>query len=953
MQTGQKVLLIDAYAIIYRSFFAFQKNPRINSRGENTSAIFGFVNSVEEVIRRVEPQYVAVGFDPSGKTFRHEIYDAYKAQREKTPEVITWSVPWIQKILDAMEIPIVEVAGFEADDVIGTMAKRLEDKGYTTYMFTPDKDYGQLVSDQIYMYKPRHASNQYEVLGINEINERYGLASPLQMIDYLGLVGDASDNIPGCPGVGEVTAKKLLSQFGSIDEIIAHAGELKGALSEKISKNVEQIKLSQYLATIRTDVPIDLDRILCKERNKGFDPRKLEEIYRHLEFRNFVSKIAQKEVLPKMEKKKEQQYSLWDTPENAQEIQRISSTKNGQIQSDENPEIPTYGEGDSKKSILKSLKNSPHSYYLIESEAEIAALFEKISLQKIIAFDTETSDIDPIRAEIVGISFCWQAHEAYYIPLGVHKEKILRQHVKPILENKASTKVGQNVKYDTIVLKKYGIEVEGPIFDTMVAHYLLEPDQRHNMDFLAEKYLNYETIHIEEIIGAKGKHQKNMKDLSPTEVYEYAAEDADITFQLYEFFRRTIDESDLQELCYDIEMPLVRVLADMEGTGVRIDQDTLKQSSTTLNQKLIEIEQEIQNIAGCTFNVNSPKQIGEVLFEKMNIDAKAKKTKSGQYSTSEDVLEKIKSKHPIVEKILEQRQVKKLVSTYIDALPELVNPQTGKIHTTYNQTVTATGRLSSSNPNLQNIPVREALGREIRKAFAAKEGEVFLSADYSQIELRLMAHLSGDENMIDAFQKGQDIHTATAAKIYKTPLQEVVPEMRRRAKTANFGIIYGISAFGLAERMGVTRTEAKELIDGYFETYPGVKKYMEDCIQVAKEKGWVETLFRRKRFLPDIHSQNGNVRGYAERNAINAPIQGTAADIIKVAMVRIHAALKQGGYQTQMVMQVHDELNFIVPQAEINAVKEMVRYEMEHALSLNVPLTVDLGIGQNWLEAHS
>jgi DNA polymerase-1 len=960
MDSSKTLFLLDAYALIYRAYYGFINNPRMNSKGQNTSAIFGFLNTLEDLLRRENPSHIAVAFDPPGPTFRHEAFEKYKAQRPATPEVISWSVPWIKKIIEAFEIPIVEVSGFEADDVIGTLAGLAEKQGYTVYMMTPDKDYGQLVTDRVFMYKPKYGSNEIEIMGPEQVTLKYGLTNPIQMIDYLGLVGDSSDNIPGCPGVGDVSARKLLAQFGSIENLLNNTDQLKGALKEKIENNKEQIEFSRFLATIRLDVPIAFNEEAMHRDPVNQD--QLRQLYEELEFRTHLTKLSNSKpglsekkiepvVVAKPTSKKQAapsgQISLWGEPE--PEMEKVPASM-----SFENSVNVDNGEGDAEFSNLRGLSDVPHSYYLVDSEEEFDRFLAEIGKQEFFAFDSETTGLDAIEAEVVGLSFSWVKNQAYYIPVPPGKEgteKIKR--LKPILEKKGILKIGQNLKYDMVVLKKYDLDVQGPFFDTMVAHYLLQPEQRHNMDVLAEIYLNYRTIHIEELIGPKGKGQKNMRDLSPSEICDYAAEDADITLQLKEVLEKEIRANDLDYLCYEVEMPLVKVLTDMETSGVEIDRNALKDSSLKMTADLARMEAEIQAMAGVNFNVNSPKQIGEILFERLEIGGKAKKTKTGQYSTSEDVLEGLKSKHPIVELILDQRGMKKLLSTYIDALPELINQRTGKIHTSFNQAVTATGRLSSSNPNLQNIPVRDAQGREIRKAFSAEPGNVFLSADYSQIELRLMAHLSQDAFMIQAFRDDLDIHAATAAKIYKIPLEEVSSDMRRKAKTANFGIIYGISVFGLAERMGVSRGEAKELIDGYFQTYPQVKDYMDVSIQKARENGWVETLYHRKRFLQDIHSQNATVRGYAERNAINAPIQGTAADIIKIAMVKISKALERDGLKTTMILQVHDELNFIVPENELEVVKTLVAYEMENAVQLDVPLKADVGVGANWLESHS
>ncbi len=964
MDTSKTLFLLDAYALIYRAYYAFINNPRMNSKGQNTSAIFGFLNTLEDLLRRENPSHIAVGFDPPGPTFRHDAYEKYKAQRPKTPEVITWSVPWIKKIIEAFHIPIVEVQGFEADDVIGTMSVMAEKEGFTVFMMTPDKDYGQLVTDHVFMYKPKYGSNEFEIMGPEQVMSKYGLTSPSQMIDYLGLVGDTSDNIPGCPGVGDVSARKLLDQFGSIQNLLNHTDQLKGALKEKIENNKEQIEFSRFLATIKIDVPVEFNE--ADLHRDPVDETALRQIYEELEFRTHLNKLQNlRSAVP--EKKVEQpevqkttakkqpvqvgQFSLWDEPASSEEKM---VTENASINGGENTVNVGEVSNSAEYSNLKGLKEVPHSYYLLDSEEIISRFLAEIKMQDFFSFDTETTGLDAMEAELVGMSFSWKKNEAFYLPVPpgeVGFQKV--RPIKEILEKYKVLKIGQNLKYDMVVLKKYGIDVQGPFFDTMVAHYLLQPEQRHNMDLLAEIFLKYRTIHIDELIGAKGKNQKNMRDLAPTEVYEYAAEDADITLQLKEVLEKEIHDKGLDFLCYEVEMPLVKVLTDMETNGIAIDRAALKETSVIMTAALEKMEAEIQDLAGVTFNVNSPKQIGEILFETLAIGGKAKKTKTGQYSTSEDVLEGLKGKHPIIEKILDQRGMKKLLSTYIDALPELINPRTGKIHSSFNQAVTATGRLSSSNPNMQNIPVRDAQGREIRKAFSAEPGTLFLSADYSQIELRLMAHLSQDPTMIQAFKEDLDIHAATAAKIYKISLNEVSSDMRRKAKTANFGIIYGISVFGLAERMGVSRTEAKELIDGYFNTYPQVKAYMDESIAKARENGWVETLYHRKRYLQDILSQNANVRGFAERNAINAPIQGTAADIIKVAMVKIAQALEKQGLKTTMILQVHDELNFIVPENELEKVKDLVTYEMENAVQLDVPLKADVGVGKNWLEAHS
>ena len=923
----KKLFLLDAYALIYRSYYAFIKNPRINSKGVNTSAVFGFVNTLEDVLKKENPSHIAVGFDPHGPTFRHEAYELYKAQREETPEVIRQSVPIIKEIIRAYNIPILEVNGFEADDVIGTLAKLAEKEGFDTYMMTPDKDYGQLVSQHIFIYKPKFGGGDFEIRGVEEIKQKFSIERPEQVIDILGLMGDASDNIPGCPGVGEKTAIKLVGEFGSVENLLCHTEQLKGALRKKVEENKEQIEFSKFLATIRTDVPIAFnEKELLRE---PIDETRLREIFDELEFRNLADRVLGTTVSKTTVSKTPIQASLFDI-------------------------FPTENTDEEKYSILSDIKTVSHNYQLVDNEYKISALTAKLERAEFFAFDTETTGIDPISAELVGMSFAIQENEAFYVPIpDNHDEAVLIVNkFKKSLGNTNCLKIGQNIKYDYIVLKNYGITVKGKFFDTMVAHYLLQPEQRHNMDYLAEVYLKYKTIHIEELIGPKGKNQLSMRQVPIEKICEYAAEDADITLKLKNVLEKELKKENLEPLFYSIEMPLVRVLAEMEITGVRVDTDALHQSSVMLTEKVERLEQEIYQLAGIEFNVSSARQVGEVLFERLKIDEKAKKTKTGQYSTTEEVLEKLRSRHPIVGKILEQRGVKKLLSTYVNALPELINPKTGKIHTSFNQTVTATGRLSSSNPNLQNIPIRDNEGKEIRKAFIPDAGCLFFSADYSQIELRIMADLSEDPNMIEAFTSGKDIHASTAAKIYKIPIDKVTSDMRRKAKTANFGIIYGISVFGLSDRLNIPRSEAKELINGYFETYPHIKEYMDKSIQVAREKGYVETISGRKRMLPDINSKNSVVRGYAERNAINAPIQGSAADIIKIAMVRIFDRFEKLGLKSRMILQVHDELNFNVPENEIEIVAHIVKEEMENAYHLKVPLIADSGIGKNWLEAH-
>lgn len=924
-----KLFLIDAYALIYRSYYAFLKNPRINSKGMNTSAIFGFINSLEDVLKRENPTHIAVAFDPKGPTFRHEAYELYKAQREETPEVIRQSVPIIKDIIEAYNIPILEVPRFEADDVIGTISKQAEKEGFDVFMMTPDKDYGQLVSDHIFMYRPKFGGD-YEIMGVKEVLNKYSLTSVDQVIDLLGLMGDSSDNIPGCPGVGEKTAQKLLEEYGSIEKLLENTDKLKGALQKRVTENVEQIRFSKFLATIKTDVPIQFDAVKCV-REKPNEAR-LTEIYTELEFRTFINKLTAEEKKPAPAKvaKGPVQGSLFD------------------IFAPEEPSVPKY-------STLADLKSIAHTYHLVDNEEKRENLGRFLLSQEFFAFDTETDGIDPLTAGLVGMSFAVKENEAWYVPVPADAEEAAKviAHFSPALQNPQSLKIGQNIKFDILVLRKYGVRVAGPLFDTMIAHYLLNPELRHGMDYLADTYLKYKTIPIEKLIGPKGKNQLSMRDVPIAQIAEYAAEDADVTLKLKNYFAPELKKEGLESLFFDIEMPLIYVLAEMEETGVKLDTVALKQSSDVLTGELNKLEKEIHELAGVKFNINSTKQVGEILFERLKIEEKAKKTKTGSYSTSEDILEKMRSKHPIVGKLLEYRGLKKLLSTYIDALPELIRPETGKVHTSFNQTVTSTGRLSSTNPNLQNIPIRDDLGREIRKAFIPdNEDCIFFSADYSQIELRIMAHLSKDEHMIEAFRSGADIHAATAAKIYGIPVEEVTSDMRRKAKTANFGIIYGISVFGLAERLNIPRAESKELIDGYFKSYPGIRDYMDESIEVARDKGYVETIYKRKRFLPDIKSHNAIVRGYAERNAINAPIQGSAADIIKVAMVAIFKRFEAEGLKSKMILQVHDELNFNVLKEEQEKVKQIVLEEMEGAIKLEVPLIADCGEGANWLEAH-
>ena len=921
----EKLFLLDAYALIYRAYYAFIKNPRINSKGLNTSAILGFVNTLEEVLSKEHPTHIGIAFDPPGPTFRHEAYEQYKAQREETPEAIRTAVPIIKDIIKAYRIPILEVMGYEADDVIGTLAHQADERGIETYMMTPDKDYGQLVTQNVKIYRPKYGDKDFEVMGIKEVTEKYGINSPEQVIDMLGLMGDTADNIPGCPGVGEKTATKLIQQFGSVEQLLERTDELKGALKTKVETNREQITFSKFLATIKTDVPVTLDMEVLKTEEP--DTETLKRLFEELEFRSLIERKIKKENKP---------------------------VQNTIIQGSLFEEFTDNTTNISENSNLARYNKSDYDYQLIEKKEDRKKIIKLFLTNDFLSLDTETTSTDPINAKLVGLSFSIKENQAFYVPIPqdeTEAQKIVNEF-KVVYENEHIVKIGQNIKYDLMVLQNYGITLKGEIFDTMIAHYLLQPELHHGMDFLAEVYLHYQTIHIEELIGPKGKNQKNMADLSPTQVYEYACEDADVTLKLKNILEPKLKEEGCYELFKNIEMPLMPVLAWMERNGVCIDSDALKETSALYTEKMHQLEEEIHQLAGEPFNIASPKQVGEILFDKLKISDKPKKTKTGQYVTSEDVLESLRQKHLIVEKILEHRGLKKLTGTYLDALPKLINPKTGHIHTSFNQTITTTGRLSSSNPNLQNIPVRNEEGKEIRKAFIPEPGCEFFSADYSQIELRIMAHLSGDTHMIEAFRQGHDIHAATAAKIYKKPIEEVTREERSKAKTANFGIIYGITVFGLAERMGVSRGEAKELIDGYFETYPKVKEYMQKSIDMAREKGYTETICHRKCHLRDINSHNAVVRGYAERNAINAPIQGSAADIIKMAMIAIYHRFQKENLKSKMILQVHDELNFSVLPEEKEQVQHIVIEEMEKAYNMQVPLQADYGWGCNWLEAH-
>ena len=918
-----KLFLFDAYAIIFRSYYAFINRPTINSKGMNTSAILGFCNTLKEIIDKEHPTYLGVAFD-HGKTFRHEAFPAYKAQRDETPEDIKMSVPFIQQILGAMHIPVLQVDGFEADDVIGTLATQAGEKGIETYMLTPDKDYGQLIRPNVYMYRPRHGGG-YDKIGEKEISEKYGIPSAAQVIDLLALMGDSADNYPGCPGVGEKTAAKLINQFGSTEELLAHTDQLKGKMREKVEGAVEDIKMSKFLATIRTDVPCALD--LDALRMTAPDEAKLREIFTSLEFQRMAERFLNKSE--KAEKVVNQQLELFASQ-------------------------PTNGPAVAKNAVLESAKTTPHEYKLIEKEEDAKLLYDFLKTKEILSLDTETTSTNAIDAELVGLSFSAEEHKAFYVAIPSMREEAQRMVdiFRPLYEDEKILKVGQNIKYDYEVLRHYDVDIQGPMFDTMLAHYIIQPELRHNMDYMAETLLHYHTIHIDELLGPKGRNQKNMRDLQPKDVYEYAAEDADITLQLKNVLEPRLKAVSGERLFWDIEMPLVRVLADMELHGVRLDAESLKDTEHAFNERMRQYEAHIYELAGEEFNIASPKQVGEILFGKMKVVDKPKKTKTGQYVTSEEVLLQLRDRAPIVDDILNYRGMKKLLGTYVEALPKLINPRTGRIHTSFNQAITATGRLSSSDPNLQNIPVRDDDGKEIRKCFVAEPGCRFFSADYSQIELRIMAHLSQDENMIEMFREGFDIHRATAAKIWHEDMKNVTDAQRKKAKQANFGIIYGITTYGLAQRMGIDNSEARELIDGYFKTFPKVHEYMQQAIEQARAKGYAETIYGRRRYLPDITSRNATVRGFAERNAINAPIQGSEADIIKIAMIRIHDRFRREGIRSKMILQVHDELNFSVYPDEAEQVERIVIEEMQHAASLRVPLTADAGWGDNWLEAH-
>ena len=922
----KNLFLLDAYALIYRAYFAFIKNPTYNSKGLNTSAILGFTNSLIDVLKKENPSHIGVVFDVHAPTFRHEMYSEYKANREAMPEDLRTSIPYIKEVIKAFNIPIIEKKGFEADDVIGTMAKIAEQKGFVTYMMTPDKDYAQLVSDKIFMYKPRHFGAGVDILGVDKVKEKFGIENPEQVIDILALWGDSVDNIPGCPGVGEKTSKKLIAEYGSVENIYNNINDLKGKQKENFINFKEQVLLSKKLATITTNVPINFDEEQLKISNP--DAEKLKNLFDEFEFKKLAQRYFSQQEKPKA-KAQPTQGSLFDNF--GAEPQHIAEDN------------------------YENINTIKHNYYLVNNETKTNDLLNLLLKQKEVCFDTETTSLDVHTAKLVGLSFSIKEHEAYYVPVSQEQSqaKKIVEKFRPFFEKESIVKIGQNIKYDILVLRNYDIEVKGEFFDTMLAHYLIQPELRHNLDFLSEIYLNYKKVSTKELIGEKGKNQRNMKDVPVDKVKEYACEDADFTFQLKTILNEEIKKKQLNKLFNDIEMPLVKVLVEMENAGVKINIEALNNFSKQLREKILKEEQEIYKIAGIEFNISSPKQLGEILFERLKIIDNPKKTKTKQYSTGEEILSKLIDKHEIIKNILNYRTLKKLLTTYVDALPKLINTKTGKIHTSFNQAVTSTGRLSSKNPNLQNIPIREELGREIRKAFIPSDDNHYLiSADYSQIELRIMAQLSQDPHMIEAFKNNEDIHSATASKIFKVDIGDVTKEMRSIAKAANFGIIYKISAFGLSQNLNIPRKEAKQLIDDYFENYPAVKNFMDKSIELAKEKGYSETIFGRKRYLSDINSNNSFVRSSAERNAINAPIQGSAADIIKIAMINIYNRFKEKNLKSKMILQVHDELVFDVYKPEVEIVEKIVKQEMENAVSFDIPLSVDMGKGNNWLEAH-
>ncbi|MCY1721242.1 DNA polymerase I [Prolixibacteraceae bacterium Z1-6] len=918
----QKLFLLDAFALIYRSYFAFIRNPRFNSKGLNTSAMLGVTNTIIQVLEKENPHYIGVVFDVSAPTFRHEMFKEYKAHREEMPEDLRKSIPYIRKIIEAFNIPIIEKAGFEADDVIGTLAKKAEKEGFTTYMMTPDKDYAQLVSDNIFMFKPGKAGGDAEIWGLPEVQESFGIETAEQVIDILGLMGDSADNIPGCPGVGPKSAQKLIAEFGSIDGIYQNTDKLKGKQKERLIENEEQVRLSRVLATIIQDVPIEFEKEkLIREELKK---EELKKLFEELEFRTLISRLNLGEA-PQLEMN--MQGTLFGTPEVA--APETKSTEN--------------------------INSVPHQYYLVENEMQRASLRAELSVQNEFCFDTETTGLDTQIAEIVCMSFAFREHEAYCVTLPKERSEaqMIMNEFREIFADEKVTKIGQNLKYDIEILSNYNIPVKGPLYDTMIAHYLIQPDMKHGLDLLCLQYLNYEKVPTENLIGKKGKNQITMRSVPTEKLMDYACEDADLTLQLKNALDPELDKAEVRELFETMEMPLIPVLASMENAGVKLNSEELNAYAVVLRQQIIQLEKEIIELAGEEFNVSSPKQLGPILFEKLQLDNKAKKTKTKQYSTAEEVLIRLVDRHPIVQKVLDFRGLKKLLSTYVEALPLLVNPKTGKIHTSYNQAIAATGRLSSVNPNLQNIPIRTENGRELRKAFIPSDDEhTFFSADYSQIELRIMAALSEDEEMLRAFNENKDIHAITASKIYQVPLSEVDSDMRRKAKTANFGIIYGISAFGLSQRLNIPRTEAKELIDGYFDNFPKIKQFMDKQIELARNQGYVQTIKGRKRYLNDINSANAVVRGMAERNAINAPIQGSAADIIKLAMINIHRKMEEQNLKSKMILQVHDELNFDVYKPELEQVQKLVKTEMEQVVNIGVQLTVESNAADNWLDAH-
>lgn len=946
---NKKLFLLDAFALIYRAYFAFANNHRINSKGLNTSAVLGFTNTLLEVLKKEKPSHIAVVFDTPEPTVRHVEFSEYKANREEMPDDLRLAIPYIIKVIEGFNIPVIGKPGYEADDVIGTLAKMAEKQGFTTYMMTPDKDYGQLVSENIFIYKPARLGNGVEVMGVAEVCKKWDIQNVDQLIDILGLMGDKVDNIPGIPGVGEKTAIQLVKDFGTIENLIENTDKLKGKLKEKVELNKEKAIQSKWLATIICDVPVEFDEVALQIEEPNREA--LQILFNELEFRRLAEQILgvngnntstdipevkeNKVASPKIKKSDPDQMDMFGQPVNdiVDEVEEIETARN-----------------------FLTIKDVPHNYILIDTKEKRATFITELLKQSEVSFDTETTGLDVQQAELVGMSFAYTPSEAYYIPVSENKEEAqaIVNEFKIVFENPAITKIGQNIKYDLSILKRYGIALKGKLFDTMVAHFLIQPEMRHNMNVLAETYLNYSPVSIETLIGKKGKGQLTMRDVPVEEIKEYAAEDADVTLQLKNKFEPMLSDEHIKKLFEEIEIPLISVLAEMEAEGIALDKNALQELSSELEKDITKVDAEIQQLAGMPFNVSSPKQVGEILFEVLKVTEKPKKTKTGQYATGEEILVKLVGKHDIIGKILDYRELVKLKNTYVDTLPQLVNPNTGRIHTSYNQVVAVTGRLSSDNPNLQNIPIRTERGREIRKAFVARdENYILLSADYSQIELRIIAELSKDAGMIEAFQSGQDIHKATAAKVYNVSLEEVTSDMRRNAKMVNFGIIYGISAFGLSERLNIPRKEAAAIIENYFSKYPGIKAYMDESIEIAKEKGYVETIMGRRRYLRDINSSNQTVRGYAERNAINSPIQGSAADMLKIAMIHIQNDFKEKNIRSKMLLQVHDELVFDVLKEELEIVKPIIENRMKNAIpSLLVPMEVGMGVGKNWLEAH-